>query len=227
MLRWNNQKRHDSFACNSTAGFALGNLMTHGVFSGLHRESLCERGLPDGFLNQIDFAAAQFTKAVGAPDLVLIKSLYWDLQYLCDNLPASKQKSCAAYTNSSRLMAEMLATFERDLAEVVARTRRAFPGALVGLRTDPPWNFANNRLAFRSNVTAVHQVGLALIGMVRALAEKENLPLFDFFSVFERLPSSKEYLMDDIHITDHFSRIELSVAFSLLLDEQALVKAGR
>lgn len=74
--------RNDSFACDGEH-LTVTNLFTRGVMQGAHQDAVCETGAPAGVLPSIEFASKQFMQRYEPPDVVVLKTFFWDVLHLC------------------------------------------------------------------------------------------------------------------------------------------------
>lgn len=143
------------------------------------------------------------------PDAVIMKSFHWDLRHIVSVFPHHYSKHSSGGTD---LRIRNWTSEYRDLLEdALQHLKKTFPASIVALRTDPLWNVSSSRLG--SDPSYVHHVGTHLNNIIRMLSDKHNVPLFDIFQIFEGLDPS-EYLADDVHIKEHFSRVVLKIILS-------------
>ena len=193
--------RKDSFVADCP-GKMITNLFIRGIMSGHHQDSVCEPGLPAGFNQSIETASQAFISRHGHPDLVLLKSFYWDVMITCRRYGCSPPHTI----NATTLAAELL-DYEHQLRTAIAIVKQAFPRSIVALRTDPMWNPRTVRFG---DAATVHSIGLGLLRAVRQVASTDKLVLFDLFEIFHSLDPDT-YLADDIHLNEYFSRLVLGL----------------
>jgi hypothetical protein len=201
---------NDSFVCHGQH-VTVANLFVRGLIQGDHQNEVCELGLPAGIFPSLEMASKHFITRFGHPDIVVVKSFFWDLLHLCRNL-----KICRDVELDRTRLIELLRHHEGNVTMTVKKVRLEFPHSIVALRTDPLWKLETNR--FGPDPSVVREIGMQLNQVIRYVAARENALLFDFFHIFEGL-APEVYLFDDIHIHGHYSKIELNIILHTLLTD--------
>lgn len=172
--------RNESFICRRPR-FNVANVFSRGVVLGGLHQGMCEQGVPGATAASVGAAlreaGARFADVVGAPpDLVLIKSLYWDVTKVFE----------APETVKSGIETAYLCDYRAALANAVAEAKAAFPTAMVGLRTDPMWDVTQNRFAQKSAfpLPTVRAAAVNMLQALRGLAREQHLLLIDFNYIF-------------------------------------------
>lgn len=131
----------------------MANLFVRGILLNGSHQGMCEAGLPPDFAQSLLVAAHRFQAVVGSPpELVLFKSLYWDLRKVFEKGETVEPLVAARRDWQSWMQHELgfVCPYTAEVTRALFDIRAAFPGAVVGLRTDPGWNTAENRFKARA-----------------------------------------------------------------------------
>lgn len=195
--------RNESFMCTREK-YRVANLFVRGLLHEGSHIGFCEKGLPSTFGPALRHAAARFSAVAGVePDLVLLKSFYWDIAKIFEGVDVIRPDEEVAY------ICPYINTITASLYEV----RKAFPNAIIGVRTDPFWNISKNR--FKREPAVVLRTAVNFIQGLRSVATEHRAVLFDFHHIFLGL-TPNQYLFDDIHVKEYYSRMELSTMLHFL-----------
>jgi len=173
---WNNESR----ACR-VGRLSVGNAFFRGFMEeDAHR--LCEPGLPPTLHGLFEAAGRAYAAAYGAPQVVLLKSFFWEVKRLCFVTPFP----CAEMGEEASAAASLLEVYRTRLAGALRALRRIFPDAVVVLKTDPLWNHSSNRfldnerrLGVNNSAENAFWLGMELNKAVRRVAEEEAAPVLE------------------------------------------------
>jgi hypothetical protein len=220
--------KDESFGCRrSLPGeprrqLAVANLFFRGTLDEVaHR--LCELGLPPSLAGLLEAGSAAFRATFGEPQLVLLKSHFWEVDHLC----FTQTFPCADLGDNWAAASTLLARYEANLRGMLAQLRSLFPGAVVALKVDARWNVSGSRFLSRSTHPGVPNraanalwLSAQLDGAVRRVARSERAPLFDLHRMTEALEPAA-YLKDDIHLSHDFSRLAVNMLLHAMLRSPA------
>ena len=189
-----------SHICSLQEGrIIVANIFFTGLDEFRPNKETCEIGFPPGGHKQINYSAKALQGRIPqGVDLVLYKGMYWDVKNLCTTWTASLANQTSLF--------EILLSHRKAVATMVNMLRALYPSAMIGIHTDPHW-LPSDRFGSGCDEDGL---GNGILQNLRSVAASQNLPLFDFLHIFERL-KPQDYLQDDIHPSSWFSLIELDL----------------
>jgi hypothetical protein len=205
----------ESFACRA-GKLSVANLFFRGFLYAEARNELCEPGLPQPLLPSFELAAEHYVAQFGIPQVVLLKSFFWELRWICARA-SDGDFPCADLGNDRRAVSDILQMYETAVVGALRKLRALFPTAVVVLKTDPLYNHTSNRFAkpahkkaVLNSVENVFYMAMELNKVFRRVGLQEHAPVLDTFRTFLGL-DPKVYLRDDIHLRDEYSQTILNM----------------
>ena len=168
------------------------------LFIGVLRDDLC-------ILKRLNDSKPEREASQYIPDLVVLKAFNWDLQYICRNVLCKN--------TSSILYEPYITDYYKRLSTLVIQIKLCFPHSQLVLKTDPMWSSDRVRFGDHNDVC---KVAVRLYNMVRLVGIQYNIPIFDYYRIFEQLETDV-YLRDDIHLKPYYAYIVLNTLFGYII----------